>query len=81
MKNLNQVWDVLADERAEGFAEGIEQGIDIGIDKGIDKEARRVIASLIHKMPEADDVLIAELSSQPIEKVFQVRSEQAQEQD
>ncbi len=79
MQNFNQVWDVLADERAEGFDEGIgigiEKGIDKGIDIGIDKGVRKVISSLILKMPEADDALIADLSSQPIEIVAQVRRE------
>ncbi len=65
----NQVWDVLAEERAEGFEEGMEKGME----KGSELEARAIIASLIRHMPEADDETIANLSSKPVELVAQVR--------
>ncbi len=77
MQNFNQVWDVLADERAEGIEEGIGIGIEKGIDIGIEKGIRKVIASLIRQLPDAADATIANLSSQPIELVAQARSESA----
>jgi hypothetical protein len=63
LMTANQVWDVLAEERAEGYEEGIEKG------------AREVIASLIRHMPDANDETIANLSSRPVELVAQVRWE------
>ncbi|HRD81262.1 MAG TPA: hypothetical protein PLL53_10930 [Saprospiraceae bacterium] len=68
---FNQVWDVLAEERAEGYEEGLEKGIEKGIEKG----AREVIVSLIHHLPDANDETIANLSSKPVEYVAQVRRE------
>ncbi|HRD81068.1 MAG TPA: hypothetical protein PLL53_09945, partial [Saprospiraceae bacterium] len=47
LMTFNQVWDVLAEERAEVYEEGIE--------KGIEKGAREVIASLIRHLPDAND--------------------------
>ncbi len=70
---FNQVWDVLAEERAEGYEEGIE--------KGIEKGAREVIASLIRHLPDANDETIANLSSKPVELVAQVRREMSTEKD
>ncbi|MBE2207575.1 MAG: hypothetical protein IAE84_08325 [Saprospiraceae bacterium] len=72
---FNQVWDVLAEERAEGYEEGLEKGIEKGLEKGIEKGAREVIVSLIHHLPDANDETIANLSSKPVEYVAQVRRE------
>jgi len=63
LMTFNQVWDVLSEERAEGFEEGIEKG------------AIEVIASLIRHLPDANDETIANLSSKPTELVAQVRRE------
>ncbi|HRJ14340.1 MAG: hypothetical protein IAE84_07870 [Saprospiraceae bacterium] len=73
LMTFNQVWDVLAEERAEGYEEGIE--------KGIEKGAREVIASLIRHLPDANDETIANLSSKPVELVAQVRREMSMEKD
>jgi len=76
---FNQVWDVLAEERAEGYEEGLEEGLEKGIEKGIEKGAREVIASLIRHLPDANDATIANLSSKPLELVAQVRREMQEE--
>jgi flagellar biosynthesis/type III secretory pathway protein FliH len=68
---FNQIWDVLAEERAEGYEEGREEGMEKGMEKG----AREVIASLIRHLPDANDETIANLSSKPAEYVAQVRRE------
>jgi flagellar biosynthesis/type III secretory pathway protein FliH len=72
---FNQIWDVLAEERAEGYEEGWEEGYEEGMEKGMEKGAREVIASLIRHLPEDNDETIANLSSKPAEYVAQVRRE------
>ncbi len=67
LMTFNQVWDVLAEERAEGYEEGREEGMEKG--------AREVIVSLIRHLPDANDETIANLSSKPAEYVAQVRRE------
>jgi flagellar biosynthesis/type III secretory pathway protein FliH len=72
---FNQIWDVLAEERAEGYEEGWEEGYEEGMEKGMEKGAREVIASLIRHLPEDNDETIANLSSKSAELVAQVRRE------
>ncbi len=72
---FNQIWDVLAEERAEGYEEGYEEGMEKGMEEGMEKGAREVIASLIRHLPEDNDETIANLSSKSAELVAQVRRE------
>ncbi len=72
---FNQIWDVLAEERAESYEEGYEEGMEKGMEEGMEKGAREVIASLIRHLPEDNDETIANLSSKSAELVAQVRRE------